>query len=191
MSERVRSFIAILLDDPVRAAVAAEVERLKPLAHSVSWVAPQNLHLSLKFLGEVEVAALEAAKEALAEAASEAEPFTLTFHGLGAFPGLARPRVIWVGVAQGARECQAIQARVEAALAQRGMPKEARPYTPHLTIARVRAPRGLAGLQQAIARDARREFGQVGVTSISLMRSELHPEGARYTELYTASFSRR
>lgn len=191
MSDRVRSFIAILLDDQVRAAIAAELDRLKPLARSVSWVAPQNLHLTLKFLGELQAEELEVAKEGLAEGVSRAEPFRLTFHGLGAFPGLARPRVIWVGVAQGARECQVVQARVEEALGSRGVPREARPYTPHLTIGRVRDARGLTRLQQAIAQDARRGFGEVSVSSISLMRSELHPAGARYTELYTASFPGR
>lgn len=191
MSERIRSFIAIHLDEPVRNAVAAEVEQLKPLARSVAWVAPQNLHLTLKFLGELQSDALEAVEEGLAEAVSGVEPFTVGFHGLGAFPGLARPRVIWVGVARGAHECQALQACVEAALAQRGFPKEARAYTPHLTIGRVREPRGLTALQQAITRDGQKGFGSQGVNSVSLMRSELHPAGARYTELYTARFPTR
>ena len=186
MSERVRSFIAILLDEAVRDAVAAELEYLKPLASSVAWVARQNLHLTLKFLGEVEAETLETMKEALAEGVSSAAPFMLAFHGLGAFPGLARPRVIWVGVSQGARECQALQADVDAALARRGFPKESRPYTPHLTIGRVRVPRGMAALQQAITRNAQKDFGTQSLRAISLMRSDLHPSGARYTELYTA-----
>lgn len=190
MSERVRSFVAILLDEAVRTAVASEVETLKPLARAVAWVPPQNLHLTFKFLGELAPEVLEAVEERLVEAVSGTEPFILTFHGLGAFPGLARPRVIWVGVAQGARECQALQAQVEAALASRGFPKEARPYTPHLTIGRVREPRGLTALQQAITRDGQKEFGGQSVTSIALMRSDLHPSGARYTELSTVSFSR-
>jgi len=190
--ERVRSFIAILLDDQVRGAIASEVDCLKPLARSVAWVPPQNLHLTLKFLGELEAEALEVVEEGLTEGVSTTEPFTLAFHGLGAFPGLARPRVIWVGVARGARECWALQASVDKALGCRGLPKEARPYTPHLTIGRVRAPHGLVALQQAISRDAQKDFGAQSVRSISLMRSALHPAGARYTELHTvALFGRR
>jgi 2'-5' RNA ligase len=182
---RIRSFIAILLDTAVRELVASEIDRLRPLARSVGWVPPQNLHFTLKFLGEIGAAAVEAAKEGLAEGVSEAGPFTLTLHGVGAFPGLARPRVIWIGVARGARECQALQARVEEALARRGLPKEGRAYTPHLTIGRVREPRGVAQLQQAIAQDAHKGFGELSVSSIALMRSDLDPAGARYTELYT------
>lgn len=190
MSERIRAFIAILLDDAVRAAVAAQVEQLRPLAHAVAWVPPQNLHVTFKFLGEIDAATVEAVKEGLVEGVSEAELFTVTFHGLGAFPGLARPRVIWIGVVQGARECQALQARVDAALSRRGLPQEGRPYTPHVTIGRVREPRGLTALQQAITRDAHKAFGDLSVKSISLMRSELRPAGARYTELYTVLFPR-
>lgn len=190
MSERARSFVAILLDEAVRGAAAAELERLRPLARSVSWVSPQNLHLTLKFLGEIPAETIEAVTEGLAEAVSGVEPFTLGFHGLGAFPGLARPRVIWMGVFQGARECQAVQARVEEALGRRGLPRETRPYSPHLTIGRVREPRGLASLQQAIAQGGRKEFGRLQVSSISLMKSELHPAGSRYTELHLASFTR-
>lgn len=187
---RVRAFVAVLLDEAVRAAVAAQVAELRPLAGSVSWVQPQNLHLTLKFLGEIDAEAIGAVTEALAEAASKAAPFTLAFHGLGAFPGLAQPRVLWVGVSQGALECRALQADVDAGLARRGFPKEARAYTPHLTIGRVRAPRGLARLQQAVRQDAARAFGSQRVSAISLMRSDLHPSGARYTELSPVSFSR-
>ena len=190
MSERVRSFVAILLDEAVRGAVAAELEHLRPLARSVAWVPPQNLHLTLKFLGETPAEAIEAVKEVLAEGVSATEPFTLSFHGLGAFPGLTRPRVIWIGMLQGARECQALQARVEEALARLGLPREGRAYTPHLTIGRVREPRGLASLQQAIVQGGQKEFGSLEVSAISLMKSDLHPTGARYTELHAVSFSR-
>jgi 2'-5' RNA ligase len=190
LNERVRCFVAILLDDALRGAIGAELDRLRPLASSVAWVPSQNLHLTLKFLGDIPASTVEGVKEALVEAASAVEPFTMGFHGLGAFPGVARPRVVWVGVLQGARECQALQSRVEEALARRGFPKEGRPYTPHLTIGRIRAPRGLAALQQAIVRDGSKEFGALAVGSVSLMKSDLHPSGARYTELQTVSFSR-
>lgn len=181
--ERIRSFVAILLNDEVRAAVAAEIARLRPLAPRVGWVAAPNLHLTLKFLGELPPDALEQVKDGLTEAVAGAAPFSLHFYGLGAFPGMARPRVLWVGVAEGGQAAQALLARVEAALGRRGFPREDRPFSPHLTIGRVREPRGLAGLQEAMARDARMDFGRLEARALSLMRSDLSPAGSRYTEL--------
>lgn len=186
--ERVRSFVAILLSEEVRAAIAAEIARLRPLAPRVSWVSPPNLHLTLKFLGELPPETFEQVKEGLAAAVAGAAPFSLHFCGLGAFPGMARPRVVWVGVEDGGQAAQALQARVEAALTPRGFAREERPYSPHLTIGRVRVPRGLAELQQAMARDARVEFGRLQVGGLSLMRSDLSPAGSRYTELAAFPF---
>ena len=187
--ERIRSFVAIVLNEDVRAAVAAEIARLRPLAPRVGWVAAPNLHLTLKFLGELLPDALAQVKDALTEAVSGAAPFRLHFYGLGAFPGMARPRVLWVGVAEGGQAAQALQARLEAALGRRGFPREERPFSPHLTVGRVREPRGLAGLQEAMARDARMDFGGMEARALSLMRSDLSPAGSRYTELATFPLS--
>lgn len=187
--ERVRSFIAILLSDDVRAAVAAEIARLRRLGPRVSWVSPPNLHLTLKFLGELPADALAEVGEGLAETVAGAAPFSLHFGGLGAFPDLTRPRVLWVGVDEGSPAAQALQARVDAALTRRGFPKEERPFSPHLTIGRVRDPRRLVELLQAMTRDARLEFGQFEVRGLSLMRSDLSPAGARYTELAAFPFA--
>lgn len=181
--ERIRSFVAILLNDEVRAAVAAEIARLRPLAPRVGWVAAPNLHLTLKFLGELPPDPLEQVKSGLTEAVTGVAPFSLRFYGVGAFPGMARPRVLWVGVAEGGQVAQALQARVDAALGRRGFPHDERPFSPHLTIGRVRELRGLAGLEEAMRRDARMDFGRLEVGALSLMRSDLSPAGSRYTEL--------
>src|SRR3972149_1547418 len=141
---QIRSFVAILLNDEVRNAVAAEIARLRPLAPRVGWVAASNLHLTLKFLGELPPEALEQVKDGLTEAVTGATPFSLRFQGLGAFPGMARPRVLWVGVAEGGQAAQALQARVEAAVGRRGVPRGERPFSPPLTVGRGRGPRGAA-----------------------------------------------
>ena len=183
MSGLVRAFVAILLNEEVRKCVAEEIADLRPMARSVSWVAPENLHLTLKFLGERTSEEVHLAAQALAEATSGAAPFTLSFHGLGAFPGLARPRVFWVGVAAGAEDARMLQSRVEAALAQRTFAREERQFSPHLTIGRARMPSSLSGLREAITRGAGKEFGDLRVISISLMRSDLSSACARYSEL--------
>ena len=183
-----RAFVALTLDEPTRGAVAAEIERLRPLCRVVAWVPQPNLHLTLQFLGEQDEARLADAAGALEEVAAARPPFALALHGLGAFPGMERPRILWVSVADGARELRDLQAEVVAALDRRGMIGDLRPWHPHLTIGRVFDPRRWrreAGpaLREAIARAATRGFGRLEVTRVVLMRSDLSPSGARYREL--------
>jgi len=181
----IRAFVAILLSDQLREAVAAAIGRLRPLAGAVAWVPPQNLHVTLQFLGEQSEERLVAAEAALAEAAARSSPVDVTFHGIGAFPGLERPRIIWVGLAQGVLDTQALQARVAGALAAQGFRREERPWHPHLTIGRVfdqRRWRREAGLpmRRALAQLATTTFGTLRIGEVMLMRSELSPGGARY-----------
>lgn len=181
-----RAFVAVLLDDGVREAVAAVVERLRPLCSAVAWVPARNLHLTLQFLGDQSEERLEEAEAALAEAAAASAPVDVTFHGIGAFPGLERPRILWIGLARGALETRQLQARVADALAARGFPREERPWHPHLTIGRVhdeRRWRREAGppLRAALAQAASTTFGSQRVAAAALMRSDLSPNGARYT----------
>jgi 2'-5' RNA ligase len=133
----IRSFVAIMLSDTLREAVASTIERLRPLGRSVAWVPPPNLHVTLHFLGDQSEDRLAAAEAALEDAIRSSAPIDVTFHGIGAFPGLVRPRILWIGIAHGALEVRALQVRVSDALASRGFPKEERPWHPHLTIGRV------------------------------------------------------
>jgi 2'-5' RNA ligase len=174
--------------------VGAEIDRLRPLSRAVAWVPAANLHLTLRFLGELSDLQLGEVEAALGEAAAVTAPFALTLHGLGAFPGLERPRILWVGIADGALAAREVQARIEAALERRGIPRERQAWHPHLTIGRVfdeRAWRREAGLplRQALAAAARRSFGRLAVSHIALMRSDLSPQGARYRELASAELT--
>jgi 2'-5' RNA ligase len=182
----IRSFVAVVLDDGLRSAIAATVERLRPLGSAVAWVPPRNLHVTLQFLGDQSEERLAEAEAALADAAAGSAPVDVTFHGIGAFPGLERPRILWVGLAHGALEARRLQARVADALATRGFAREERPWHPHLTIGRVpdeRRWRREAGppLRSALAQAATTTFGTQRVAEVALMRSDLSPAGARYT----------
>lgn len=182
----IRAFIAVGLDDSLRAAIAAAVERLRPMGSAVAWVPPRNLHVTLRFLGDQSEDRLVEAETALADAAAGSAPMDVTFHGLGAFPGLERPRILWVGLAHGALEMRGLEQRVTDALAARGFAREERPWHPHLTIGRVyddRRWRREVGpsLRGAIAHAATTTFGTQRVTEVALMRSDLSPAGARYT----------
>jgi RNA 2',3'-cyclic 3'-phosphodiesterase len=182
----IRAFVAVVLDEGVRSAVAATIERLRPLGSAVAWVPPRNLHVTLHFLGDQSEERLAEAEAALADAAAGSAPLDVTFHGIGAFPGLERPRILWVGLAHGALEVRRLQARVTDALAVCGFGKEERAWHPHLTIGRVhdeRRWRRETGppLRSALAQAATTTFGTQRVAEVALMRSELSPAGARYT----------
>jgi len=179
----VRLFVALRLPEPVRAALGAEIERLRRLAPAIAWVPPENLHVTLKFLGDVAPDRLAAVHAALADATAEATRFDLVIEGLGAFPAPARPRVLWAGIGEGHEALAALAGRVEAALGAAGFAPEARPYTGHVTLGRARAPRADPALAAALAAARARRFGRVRVERVSLMQSHLHPRGARYTEL--------
>ena len=190
----IRSFVAILLPDILRDSIAATIERLRPLGAAVAWVPAPNLHMTLQFLGNQTEERLTVAEAALDEAAARCSPLDITLHGLGAFPGLERPRILWIGLAQGALEARSLQASVSGALAGRGFPREERAWHPHLTIGRVFDElrwRREAGppLRTALAQVATTRFGTMRVTEVALMRSDLSSAGARYTVRRVAALS--
>ncbi len=190
----IRSFVAILVTDALREAVAGVVDGLRPLSRTVAWVPPQNLHVTLQFLGGQSEERLADAEAALAAAAAQSGPFDVSFRGIGAFPGLERPRILWIGLAEGALEACALQARLAASLETHGFPKEDRPWHPHLTIGRVFEGRRWQHetsppLRRALAQAASTTFGTLRVAEVALMRSDLSPEGARHTLRRRAALS--
>jgi 2'-5' RNA ligase len=163
--------------------LATEVERLRPLARDVAWVAPDNLHLTLKFLGGVEAARLDLVATALSAAVAGSTAFDLVIRGLGAFPSPTRPRVLWAGVDEGGAAAGSLARGVDDALAELGFERETSAFSPHVTLGRVRVPRRAPRLADALA--AGGHFGRQPVASVALMRSDLSPRGARYSELAT------
>jgi 2'-5' RNA ligase len=154
------------------------------VARDVAWVARDNVHLTLKFLGAVELERVDAIAGALAGAAAGCHGFDLTVRGLGAFPTPRRPRVLWAGVDQGAAQVAALARRVDEALVALGFAPEPRAFTAHATLGRLRVPQAEARLIEALARGG--TFGRQRVDRLVLMRSRLSPHGARYTELAEA-----
>lgn len=186
-----RTFIAANLTDTLKAALSQVQEALKARGADVSWVKPENLHITLKFLGEVEEARLPVLSETIASSLRGTSPFPLALGGLGAFPDLRFPRVIWIGVKRGAKELSALQARLEEGLQRIGFSPEDRPFSPHLTLGRVRSPRGRGALVEDLKALEIPILGEMILESVDLMRSQLHPTGAIYTIIQSFPLERR
>ena len=181
----IRAFVAANLDPGLRDRIARVQERLRESRADVAWVRRENLHLTLKFLGEVEEAALGTVGDAIRQVAARHAPFRLVFSGLGAFPQPRTARVVWVGVGEGAGALAELYAEMEARLEPLGFQREARPFTSHLTLGRVRGPGRREQLAAAVTSMAPDAVGEMLLDRIDLMRSELRPEGARYSVLRT------
>jgi len=179
----VRLFVATLLHEDLRDAVAAiqrSIIRAWPGAHrAVKWVEPENFHFTLKFLGEVPEEALPAVGRAI-RSATLGGPFEVTVEGVGVFPSLRTPRVLWIGVGEGGDRLRVLAHHVEEALVRGGFPRERKPFEPHLTLGRVREGHNVRGLGPALAgvRDVR--IGRQRVESVVVMESRLGPRGPSY-----------
>lgn len=186
-----RLFVAVDLSEEAREHIAAEQKRIAAaVAHDdgeLRWVRPAHMHLTLVFVGEM----TEPRAAAIVEAASRpipAAPFDLSFGGLGVFPERGGPRVLWLGVEQGAAGVAAVQRIVAATLGGVGVAPEARAFHPHLTLARWREGRSAhaAGIRRTIAADRGGAIARVTVDEVILYQSRLSSAGPAYTPLARA-----
>jgi 2'-5' RNA ligase len=176
-----RAFIAVNMADDLRRALAEAQERLRASEADVKWVRAEGIHITLKFLGWVDDEREPGIADAAAAGVADAGPFRLSLVGIGGFPSATAPRVVWVGVTQGAREMSELARRIEDALEPLGFERERREFSPHVTLGRVRSPRGRDRLAARIGEERERPFGEMEVERVELMRSDLHPTGPVYT----------
>jgi RNA 2',3'-cyclic 3'-phosphodiesterase len=191
-----RLFIGVELDDRVKAAAADVAERLRQhLQRAVPelvarWIAPENLHITLWFIGEVADAHGDAIADVLKQSPFSIPPFDLGLAGCGAFPPSGPPRVFWIGVNRGAREMADLYRETGDRLAPLGYAPERRAYAAHLTIARVKDPgRGASKAVRATLAQLPAECGTCRISSVTLFRSRLSPRGAAYEPLLRVPLS--
>jgi 2'-5' RNA ligase len=189
-----RAFIAIQLSVDLKRQISelqAELKRRMPESRGLSWVNPEGIHLTLRFLGDMDESHIEALTRVLRTAAAPIRGFRLEAKGVGGFPTPARARVLWVGLSgepEAMSALQQLQATIEEGVVDLGFAKENRAFTPHLTLARIRE-RGAGGsVSEIVMNEADRMVGEFRAESVSLIKSELRPKGAVYTSLVEVPF---
>jgi len=188
MSQTVRTFVAIETPPELQAAVGGLIERLSSAGADVRWVKPHNVHLTLKFLGDVALTDTARICQAVARAANEVQPFEVDVAGAGAFPNLARPRTVWLGVGDPAGALGALHKQVERRLEKLGFRRESRAFRAHLTLGRVRrAGPELAALARRLREHAEVALGRLAVGELVVFSSHLASEGPTYSPLGRAS----
>lgn len=188
-----RLFVALEIPSEVRDGFGALIKELRAADASFSknrarWVRPENLHVTLKFIGHVDSGKLDAIRAALGEVRLSS-PVEMGFRGLGFFPNGKRPRVFWAGI-EASPNLAPLAAGIDARLAKLGILSETREYAPHLTLARFDPPGISGGLSVAAQANVAREFGAARTGEFHLFESKTRPTGAEYTRLSSFSFIR-
>ncbi|MFH1848297.1 MAG: RNA 2',3'-cyclic phosphodiesterase, partial [Candidatus Omnitrophota bacterium] len=179
-----RTFIAIDLSEEARKTLSELQCELKESEADVKWVKAENMHLTLKFLGEISEEQAAKVKAALDIIASTVKPYEITIKEIGAFPGLDHPRVVWTGIEKGKKETTDLANKIELELEKLGFEKEGRAFKAHLTIGRVRGPKNKDKLKTAVQSAGRIKETPSKIKTINLYQSTLTPRGPIYTCLH-------
>jgi RNA 2',3'-cyclic 3'-phosphodiesterase len=192
-NQQIRSFIAIELPEEVRTGLhRLQTELTLPQYTFVKCVAPESIHITLKFLGNISPQKVAEITRVMEQASQGVSPFQLQITDVGAFPNMRQPRVLWVGIKGELDKLAAWQKRIDDGLVPLGFVKEARPFTPHLTLARLRencSPGDRRDLGELVMKTHVEVDYKVAVNSLSLMKSQLLPGGAVYSRLAEVKLS--
>ena len=188
MPQTIRTFIAIELPAAIISRLDSVQQDIKSLRLRAKWVRSENIHLTLKFLGDVDPGDIHQIGTAMSAAAEKFTPFALTVGGVGFFPGIKRPRVIWVGLGGQVRLLKQLQGKLAENMAEIGFPKEKRPFKGHLTLGRIRAPQKPETVRRIIEKYSDLGSEEFTVGGMVLFKSDLKPSGAVYTRLQVVNF---
>ena len=185
MSEEWRTFCAVELPDNVRERLREHIQRLREAVPeaAASWTRVENIHLTLKFFGNVDVDRIPAISGAASRAVKEFSPFQIGVGSTGVFPKPSRPQVLWIGVSDPSGKLSSLQRQLENECAREGFDKEDRTYRPHLTIARLRKPDGARRLADTHLQ-MKFEPSEITIKQLVVFRSELSSKGSKYTALF-------
>ena len=180
----IRAFLAMDPPPEVLRRIADIQEVLKKtLRGSISWIRPEGIHLTLKFFGDMAAEDLQPISEVVSGQAAGTRPLHLNIKGLGVFPGIRRPRILWLGVGGEVARLIALQGVLDQGFETCGIKKEERPFRAHLTLARIKSPQGLSGLDKVLEEKEAESAGSFEAKGLILFKSDLTPKGAIYTVL--------
>ena len=181
--ETIRIFVAMELPQEIQDTLQQLQSDLRASMPDVRWTKRGNIHLTLKFLGDVQVSRIDKISDSLRDIACQFSPFVVSLSGIGAFPNSRKPRIVWVGMEKGANRLIEAANLIEEAMKRLGFPREKRPFRPHLTVGRIRHLKNPVAMTEALERSRIGELGQFTVQQISLIKSQLDPAGSIYTTL--------
>jgi RNA 2',3'-cyclic 3'-phosphodiesterase len=188
---RIRTFIGIDIGKAIRDRAVALQDFLAQAGTDVKWVEPENIHVTLLFLGEVDDREIPSVCRVVGETVSGHQPFSMVIERVGCFPNPRRPRILWIGVGEGTQELCALHDGLEPPLMSLGCyRREERKYTPHITLGRVRSNGTVERLAAALGAKAVWRGGEIDVREILVMGSQLTPQGPIYSVLSRAKLGR-
>mgnify|MGYP001570540277 CR=1 FL=1 len=180
---KIRAFIACDIPEALLEKISSIQDKLKGLDAEVGWIKIRGIHITLKFLGDIEQEIIEKVADVIAEATTGQPPFEICIKGSGAFPTLKNPRVVWIGVEDLNKGLMHIQQALDGGLKALGFEPEEREFRPHLTLGRIKGAKGKERLSSAVSRLKDIEIGSFTLDRVTLYKSELKPTGAVYTKL--------
>jgi RNA 2',3'-cyclic 3'-phosphodiesterase len=183
MADTIRSFVAFNLPSDIIDHASGLQSDLKARGLKLRWVRPRNIHLTLKFLGDISQAMIADVGDALGRACRGTAPLALTVQGMGVFPSIKRARVLWIGLGGQVEALQFLYSRIEEELAELGLAREKRGFKAHLTLARMKGPVAPGDLSAAMEATGNYEPRPFRVRRLILYKSDLRPQGAVYTPL--------
>lgn len=189
MDSKLRTFIAVELEASLQQSLQNIQNNLKPLNLDINWVKPGNIHITLKFLGDITPDEIKAISETLPKIFGAVRPFEITLAGLGVFPQIQQPNVLWVGIEEGAQEIKKLAAVLEETLGRLGFPNERREFMAHLTLGRFRSLKNCGVLEKAIKNYSPKEPVRQTVNKIIFFKSTLSVSGSIYKPLAGADLT--
>ncbi|HEC80176.1 MAG: 2'-5' RNA ligase [Candidatus Coatesbacteria bacterium 4484_99] len=183
-----RSFIALPLSKTVRQSLLEIIDEVSSICRNAKWVELNNLHITLRFLGNIDVEMVGSISEIITNVSSQFAPFPIEIEGFGAFPHPKRARIIWAGITRGFEEIAELERKVSDELERAGIDRDKRDYHPHITLGRIRYPKSNIALTKKIEESSGRVIGDDTISKMILMESTLTGKGPIYTPIHIAEF---